>query len=729
MSHDVFISYSHANTAMMESIRDSIEANGLTYWVDEKLIPGTPAWHSAIAEAIQTATCVVVLASPESLASRWVKTELDYALEFKKPVLPLLISGDRKSSIPFVIFSIQHVDLREEYDANIKRAIKAIKNIVPSPPSQTLLDEQDKENASRVPHRTPISRYGCNLLVKLHNLWLKFSLEVKVAIVLALVTGIIVPTGIGIFNGLPQEQRDHILHQLGIVAASPTPTNTATPPFVPSPTPQLPLQIFSISKPSPSGDIWMIQLVPGRPSYEEKDYLVVYKPAPPNSINGDQAGEPIAKVRVVNKTDDYLYIQVVLKHPNFPIQNGYIVDNKLEHLNTGDLVPTYDKAVGYIADGFVYLRPNFELADNSVLKILEPIQQTNEIEIRDYLQTQPRMQVVGFSEERRVAIVILLDGATQMPENGTLVILANPPTPVVPTTFVPISTDTPIEIPTTLSAPYTPTSTASLTPTNTPSPSATYSPTPTPKATSTVTPDSPSEPMLFICVVPENAPPYLVTFKNTNVVGFITLGRAKVKLIGNIPFSTEEFNIGLNISSGGYERDGGNGPRYEVTGAIDSPDMPECNQYSDISNGSFSTPTINTTREDILAIVLQTGTYTDMLSNVFSVHFNLPQQVNTGADFQIIQMSNLPIDFKVSFNDSTPSNFIILSNRDFNKSTSAPNDDNIFGGEIDSDEYAVLKSEMSQKGINLDNLLYRITASYGIYVSYTPNRFLRIGIT
>ncbi|MBI5960204.1 MAG: toll/interleukin-1 receptor domain-containing protein, partial [Chloroflexi bacterium] len=63
----VFISYTHDDAVLVAKLLDDLEKNNIQAWIDTKgLEPGTPDWEEAIRTAISTASCVLLIASPES---------------------------------------------------------------------------------------------------------------------------------------------------------------------------------------------------------------------------------------------------------------------------------------------------------------------------------------------------------------------------------------------------------------------------------------------------------------------------------------------------------------------------------------------------------------------------------------------------------------------------------------------------------------------------------------
>src|SRR5512138_1337521 len=96
----VFISYSRRDTEIMQRVVVFLRDQGFKVWVDnERLIPGTAIWEEEIEKAIKAANIVIVVMSPDSKNSEWVRREISLADQYRKYILPILVSGDEDSSI------------------------------------------------------------------------------------------------------------------------------------------------------------------------------------------------------------------------------------------------------------------------------------------------------------------------------------------------------------------------------------------------------------------------------------------------------------------------------------------------------------------------------------------------------------------------------------------------------------------------------------------------------
>lgn len=75
----VFISFKTEESPTADRLQQVLSAKGYNVWWHEKLQCGH-AWHADIDDALQAAGCVVVLWSPRSMASEWVKHEASQAI-------------------------------------------------------------------------------------------------------------------------------------------------------------------------------------------------------------------------------------------------------------------------------------------------------------------------------------------------------------------------------------------------------------------------------------------------------------------------------------------------------------------------------------------------------------------------------------------------------------------------------------------------------------------------
>src|SRR6266508_5654918 len=111
-----FMSYNRENISLQRKVIAGLRERGVRAWVDiENLIPGSPAWEREIERAIRGAAGVIVLLSPDSNNSEWVRREISFAEQNQKRIFPILIRGDEDDSIPLRLSNHQRVDLRRNF--------------------------------------------------------------------------------------------------------------------------------------------------------------------------------------------------------------------------------------------------------------------------------------------------------------------------------------------------------------------------------------------------------------------------------------------------------------------------------------------------------------------------------------------------------------------------------------------------------------------------------------
>jgi hypothetical protein len=99
-------------------------------WIDVSGITGGEIWNREIQRGIDDCYAYVVILSPDSMESDWVRNELLYALHHKRGrVFPVMY---REVSLPPELIAIQYVDFRHDYNS----AFNQLLDVLPSPPAE-----------------------------------------------------------------------------------------------------------------------------------------------------------------------------------------------------------------------------------------------------------------------------------------------------------------------------------------------------------------------------------------------------------------------------------------------------------------------------------------------------------------------------------------------------------------------------------------------------------------
>lgn len=107
---NVFISYSHTDHNMAVQIASLLAKEGLNIWIDVEDIPPGENWRNAIDDGLKTAEVLLLLVTPESMASAEVQGEWNYFLDEKKPIIPILL---RPTELPSRLRLIQWIDFSQ----------------------------------------------------------------------------------------------------------------------------------------------------------------------------------------------------------------------------------------------------------------------------------------------------------------------------------------------------------------------------------------------------------------------------------------------------------------------------------------------------------------------------------------------------------------------------------------------------------------------------------------
>lgn len=128
----IFISYSKQDIDFVRYLRAMLEAENFYVWMDEaRLHPGDEWWES-IVQNIDAASALIVVMSPNSLDSKWVRREILYAESVNKPIYPVLLAGDNWSRLADIQFEDMRAGLRAKLS---RRFIASLGGVQPPKPT------------------------------------------------------------------------------------------------------------------------------------------------------------------------------------------------------------------------------------------------------------------------------------------------------------------------------------------------------------------------------------------------------------------------------------------------------------------------------------------------------------------------------------------------------------------------------------------------------------------
>ena len=128
---DIFLSYASQDRERARAFVDLLEGRGWSVWWDREILPGTP-FDRMIDQAIQNASCVVVLFTGASLKSTWVSAEALDGLE-RGILVPVLLEDVR---VPVAFRASQLAQMQgwpgKSQPADLARLFDAIQSVITS---------------------------------------------------------------------------------------------------------------------------------------------------------------------------------------------------------------------------------------------------------------------------------------------------------------------------------------------------------------------------------------------------------------------------------------------------------------------------------------------------------------------------------------------------------------------------------------------------------------------
>jgi len=120
----IFISYSRKDMDFVRKLAGDLEAAGYDVWWDITDLQGGDDWVNTIPQAISSSQYVIVVLTPASIESEWVRKEYTQALSLRKKIVPIMLTS---CSIPFALNTINFVNFTSgEYADNFKRLLSPL---------------------------------------------------------------------------------------------------------------------------------------------------------------------------------------------------------------------------------------------------------------------------------------------------------------------------------------------------------------------------------------------------------------------------------------------------------------------------------------------------------------------------------------------------------------------------------------------------------------------------
>jgi TIR domain len=120
LPHEVFLSHTNQDRGFVDSLAEVMRRHGLPVWYSQTNILGAQQWHDEIGAALRRCDWFLVVLSPQSVESTWVKREVMYAFEHdrydNKIVSVIYQSCDYEEKLSWILPQFQMVDFTRAID-------------------------------------------------------------------------------------------------------------------------------------------------------------------------------------------------------------------------------------------------------------------------------------------------------------------------------------------------------------------------------------------------------------------------------------------------------------------------------------------------------------------------------------------------------------------------------------------------------------------------------------
>ena len=127
LPREAFLSHAADDREIAERLTRVLAAHNVPVWYSQRSVVGAQQWHDEIGAALARCDWFLLLLSPNSVRSKWVKRELLYALQdegYDGRILPLLFRSCDVAGLSWVISQFQMVSFSGDFETGCRSLLR-----------------------------------------------------------------------------------------------------------------------------------------------------------------------------------------------------------------------------------------------------------------------------------------------------------------------------------------------------------------------------------------------------------------------------------------------------------------------------------------------------------------------------------------------------------------------------------------------------------------------------
>ena len=127
LPNEVFLSHSSSDRDFAARLAQMLRAHGIPVWYSQTNILGAQQWHDQIGAALERCDWFLLVLSPNSVESVWVKRELLFALQqnhFQGRIIPAILKACDYERLSWTLSIFQMVDFGGSFETGSRNLLR-----------------------------------------------------------------------------------------------------------------------------------------------------------------------------------------------------------------------------------------------------------------------------------------------------------------------------------------------------------------------------------------------------------------------------------------------------------------------------------------------------------------------------------------------------------------------------------------------------------------------------